>query len=255
MARIRTIKPEFYQDEDLACVSESAFILAAGLLNQADDEGYFRAHPGLIKAGVFPLREPSVSIHDMLIELSNIGYIRLFDGSDGKKYGVITGFVKHQKVNRPTPSKIKELQEFNEDSVSAHGGLTIGKERKGKERNREQGRENARAHGSVKLISDDWQPSKIVCDRLELSGIPKKFIQDQITEFIDYWVIRGEAHDWDTKFYSRIQNQWINRGKSNGTGKPLSAVERVRRANGLSEFNLDDITDFSSDEIPKCGDP
>ena len=50
MARIRTIKPEFWQDEDLATLSEPALILAAGLLNHADDEGYFRAHPGLIKA-------------------------------------------------------------------------------------------------------------------------------------------------------------------------------------------------------------
>ena len=109
MPRIRTVKPEFYQDEDLASVSETAFILALGLLNQADDEGYFKANPLLIKSQVFPLREPSVSIHGALSELSEIGYLELFEGSDGKNYGLIKGFTKHQTINRANPSKIKGL--------------------------------------------------------------------------------------------------------------------------------------------------
>lgn len=62
MARIRTIKPEFWTDEDMAEVSEPACLLAIGLLNYADDEGYFNANPKLIKAAVFPIREPSVPI-------------------------------------------------------------------------------------------------------------------------------------------------------------------------------------------------
>lgn len=128
MARIRTIKPEFWQDEDLAEVSEPTLILAAGLLNHSDDEGYFRAHPGLIKAAVFPLREPSMNIHGMLTELSNVGYIRLFEGADGKQYGQIINFTKHQRINRPSESKIRELEKFTEHSVKHHGGLTPGKE-------------------------------------------------------------------------------------------------------------------------------
>lgn len=63
MARIRSVKPEMWQDEELAGVSECALLLAVSLLNHADDEGYFPAHEGLIKAACFPLREPSVSIH------------------------------------------------------------------------------------------------------------------------------------------------------------------------------------------------
>ena len=36
MARIRTIKPEFWTDEDMAEVSEPACLLAIGLLNYAE---------------------------------------------------------------------------------------------------------------------------------------------------------------------------------------------------------------------------
>jgi len=135
--RIRTVKPELWQDEDLAEVSEPTLILAIGLLNHADDEGYFRANPALIKAAIFPLREPSVSIHGMLTELSNIDYVRLFEGANGKQYGQICGFMRHQKINRPSPSKIKPLDDGTELSVNDHGELTHGREQG--TGNREQG--------------------------------------------------------------------------------------------------------------------
>lgn len=126
MARIRTIKPEFWTDENLSAISAEACLLAIGLLNYADDEGFFKANPKLVEAAIFPLRELSLSIHGALIELSNIGYIRLCEGDDGKKYGEIVNFNKHQKVNRPNPSKIKDLCKFTEDSLKTHGILTDG---------------------------------------------------------------------------------------------------------------------------------
>lgn len=135
MARIRTVKPEFWQDEDLAALSAEANLLAIGLLNQADDEGFFKANPMLLNAAVFPIRETSSTIHCLISELSNIGYIKLFDGSDGKQYGHVTNFLKHQKINRPTPSKYAPLIEFTEETVSPHTKRAgKGKERKGKER-------------------------------------------------------------------------------------------------------------------------
>ncbi len=132
MARIRTVKPEMAQDEDLASCSAWAQLLAVRLLNVSDDEGYFKAHTSLIRAACFPLiNDDSLSIHGVLTELSNIGYLVLFSGSDTKAYGVVSNFKDHQKINRPTPSKIKDLQKLTESSLSDHGGLTIGKERKG----------------------------------------------------------------------------------------------------------------------------
>ena len=126
MARIRTIKPEFWQDEDLALLDAEVRLLAIGLLNHADDEGYFKAHPALVKAVVFPFTEDSLNIHGMLKQLEKVGYLRLFEGSDGKKYGAGNGFVKHQNVNRPGASKIKEFEPITEHSVNDHGGLTGG---------------------------------------------------------------------------------------------------------------------------------
>lgn len=118
MGRIRTVKPEFWRHEVLSALPPETHMLAAALINYADDEGYFNAHPGLVKAECMPLREPSVSIHDSLCELSKIGFIQMAKGSDGKTYGRVVKFADHQRVNRPTPSKIKQLVVFTESSVS-----------------------------------------------------------------------------------------------------------------------------------------
>jgi hypothetical protein len=140
MARIRTIKPSFYTSEDLSSLPEvTHYGMASGLLTYADDEGYFNANEGLIRAALFPLREPSVSVHEMLTQLSSVSYLRLGSTPDGKRYGLIVKFDEHQRVNRPTPSKIKELPIQWDDSLTTHGALTEPSplERKGKERNKE----------------------------------------------------------------------------------------------------------------------
>lgn len=157
MARIRTIKPEFWTHEDLSALPEATHMLAAALLNHADDEGYFNANPGLVKAACCPLREPSVSPHDSLNLLAKVGFICLGTGADGKRYGRVMKFDDHQRVNRPTPSKIKAVGVVWDSSVSTHAQLT---EPSPPERNREQGKEQGReGNRDSSLRSDSSAPS------------------------------------------------------------------------------------------------
>ena len=136
--RIRTVKPEFWQDEDLAEISETARLVAIGLLNMADDEGFFNANEKLVSSLLFPLTEPSVSIHECFNQLVQSGYLKLYPCKKGKKvYGEVVNFLKHQKVNRPSSSKIKGLIQFNDSSLNDHGYITVGKEQG--TGNREQG--------------------------------------------------------------------------------------------------------------------
>lgn len=156
MARIRTIKPEFWQDEDLASVSETARLLAIGLLNIADDEGWFKANEMLVKAAIFPLCDTSSSIHTCLTELSRIGYISMYECSRGRKYGRVRNFNDHQRINRPTPSRINGIDGLTECSVSGDGVLTPGKERKGRER---KGKERNIRQKKTELDFSSW-PSR-----------------------------------------------------------------------------------------------
>lgn len=123
MGRIRTVKPEFFTSEELSSLPESTHLLAAGLLCYADDDGYFNANPGLIKANIFPLREPSVSVPEMLLQLARVDYILLGEGSDGKRYGKVTTFGIHQRVSHPTPSKIRGMAIEWDYSLNTHRGL------------------------------------------------------------------------------------------------------------------------------------
>ncbi len=119
MARIRTIKPEFWSHEGLSELPPAVHMLAAALLNYADDEGYFNANPGLVKAGCCPLRheltnttgdlpETSGSVTEALHMLSKSGYIRLGTADDGRTYGHIINFLSHQTINKPSKSKIAD---------------------------------------------------------------------------------------------------------------------------------------------------
>jgi DNA replication protein DnaT len=136
MARIRTIKPEFWRDESLASVSSDACLLAIGLLNHCDDEGFFNANPKLVESDIFPLRELSNTTTVLIQELCEIGYIALYQGSDKKTYGHIVNFEKHQVINKKTTSKIKDLCNLLLSSDTTPVVLPTGKERKGKEMER-----------------------------------------------------------------------------------------------------------------------
>ena len=138
--RIRTIKPEFWSNEDIATISDKAKLLALALLNYSDDEGYFRANPKLIKASLFPL-SASINIPVVLRELSGIGYIELCKGNDGKEYGRLPTFLNHQVINKSTDSRIKDLWTLPENSGSTTVGLPTGTG------NREQGTGNREQGG------------------------------------------------------------------------------------------------------------
>jgi hypothetical protein len=116
VARIRTIKPEFWKHEELCALPEATHMLAAALLNYADDFGYFNANPALVKAECSPLREPSVSIPESLRSLQEIGYLQFGACEKGKHYGRIVNFSEHQRVSHPSKSKIQEMTITWDDS-------------------------------------------------------------------------------------------------------------------------------------------
>lgn len=106
MSRIRTVKPEFWENEKLSALPEATHMLAAALLNYADDEGFFHANPLLIRARCSPLREPSVAIGESLRLLCEDGYLTIGTTPDGRAYGRINHFLEHQRISHPAKSKI-----------------------------------------------------------------------------------------------------------------------------------------------------
>ena len=143
----------------MSALPEATHILAAALLNYADDDGYFNANPRLIQAECCPLRDPSVSIHDSLTQLSRIGYIEIGTGVDGRRYGRIVKFSEHQRINRKTESKIKELKIDWDDSRTDHTQLTEPSPPEGNREGNREGEKDTRTIGQEPMAPDRPEPS------------------------------------------------------------------------------------------------
>jgi hypothetical protein len=104
MARIRTIKPEFWTNERVMECSMAARLLFVGMWNFADDLGRLPLSAKTIKAQIFPSDEiTSDTILGMVDELSQNGLILRYE-VDGRQYLQITGW-QHQRIDKPQPGK------------------------------------------------------------------------------------------------------------------------------------------------------
>jgi len=106
MARIRSIKPSFWTDPDVAGLRRDARLLIVGLISNADDEGRFLATATSIGGSVFPHDElPPATIRKWRDEVAKAGIIELY-AVDGSDYGWFPNWLKHQKVYKPYPSTL-----------------------------------------------------------------------------------------------------------------------------------------------------
>lgn len=101
MARIRTIKPEFFDDEDIARLSFPARLAFAGLWTQADREGRLADRPARLKARLFPYDD--VDIDALLGELVDLKFIERYE-VDGARFIQVRTFGKHQHVHIKEPA-------------------------------------------------------------------------------------------------------------------------------------------------------
>jgi len=131
--RIRTIKPEFWDHPVMGKQSDATKLLAIGLLNIADDEGYFYADPKLIRNAVRPFDDDSRIVTVSLRELSKIEYIEVKIHPTHGEIGKVVSFLDHQVINKPKASKLKALHEYGIDTVSIPDGYRL--EGKGMEGN------------------------------------------------------------------------------------------------------------------------
>jgi hypothetical protein len=105
MARIRTIKPEFWSNEKVMNCTRNSRLLFIGMWNFVDDAGRCADAEKTLKAQIFPgdLDVCSTMVRGMIDELSSNGLLQKYV-VDGRAYLQVTGW-DHQKIDRPRPSK------------------------------------------------------------------------------------------------------------------------------------------------------
>lgn len=129
MARIRSIKPEFFTSKTLSALTWRARLTFIGLWTYCDDYGRCQDDATLIRAALF-IRDDDVRDADVeadLYELETAGLIVRYEGEYRGKVRplmAIQSWTEHQKVGHPTLSRIPpppvDNAEFHETYMSPH---------------------------------------------------------------------------------------------------------------------------------------
>lgn len=105
-ARIRSIKPEIWQDEKVGDLSRDARLLLLGMLTMADDEGRLLATPMVILGHVFPFDDDAQKrLSSWICELVASNIVVSYE-ANGKPYLAFRHWRKHQRINRAVASTL-----------------------------------------------------------------------------------------------------------------------------------------------------
>lgn len=111
MARIRSIKPDFWKSEAIAVHTFRGRLTFIGLWTYVDDNGVGLDNPKLVAAELFALeddpREALANVREDLARLHAAGRIRRYT-VDGKAYLAIVNWSEHQKIDRPGKARFPE---------------------------------------------------------------------------------------------------------------------------------------------------
>jgi hypothetical protein len=96
MARIRTIKPEFWADEKLGPLDARTRLVFLGLISHADDAGRLVDNVKQIDGQIFPHTDESA--RESLETLAALGRIIRYEGPSGQRLIQVTRWSDHQRV-------------------------------------------------------------------------------------------------------------------------------------------------------------
>ena len=244
MARIRTIKPEFFTSEDIVSLSPMARLFYIALWCEADREGRLVWKPRTFKLRYFP--GDDCNIEAIAEEVLERGLIVLYE-VDGFRYAEIPTFAEHQYVNNREsqsniPARVSDASLTREIRVQGEGK---GKERKGRNKSFDASQAMPNLVPPPDPVSPpaenppeapdprgtrlpaDWQLPKALGDWAlkERPTWTPEHVRLEAEKFSDYWHGRpgaaGRKSDWAATWRNWIRN-------ANGTpAVPASAIPRL----------------------------
>ena len=253
MARIRTIKPEFFKHEELFELEQETGLpvrLAfAGLWCCCDREGRFKWRPRQLKTDILPY--DNVDFSRVLDALATRGFVARY-ACHGESFGCVPSFKTHQIINnREAGSALPGIDEddgsfpLNNNNFDASAtrqprddhaaiGERKGREGKGKERKGRSIGASSDAPTTGELLGDtpekpkratrlpaDWS---LPDDWREWAASNTQLTRPQIAieaeKFSDYWTAQPGAKATKTDWQATWRN-WCRRARPlNGSAKP-----------------------------------
>lgn len=221
MARIRTVKPEFFTSEDVVCLSPLARLLYIGLWCEADREGRLAWRPGSFRLRYLPT--DTCDIAEVCDELVSRGLVVLY--GDGLAY--VPSFAKHQNVNPresasalPSPDRGSDppsrlrVSDASPRVSNAQGGRKEGRKEVGREGNTPRAREAAPSsvvpfdaqHGAMPT-----RPRSRHCAWESTIGVdvPQQLHAEIVQKFANAG--HDDAEGYASAWYRRTEDAWRGR--------------------------------------------
>ena len=232
MPRRRFLSPEFFKDEDLACLPFEARLLFQGLWCYADREGRLEDRPKYLKAELFPYDR--VDVEKLLCLLANPNipdrpakvFIRRYH-TDSRQLIDIPEFPQHQSPHKHEPDSAlpvfvgttTDIVRLTTDIVGASTDtcpsvIDIGERREDKR----QRTKDKSGKKSKTLLPPDFTISYAVKTWAAKQGFTR--LEERLDHFKDAAIAKGYTNiDWDAAFRNAIRDDWAKLGKN-----PVSQV-------------------------------
>ena len=205
MARIRTIKPEFFTSEDIVSLTPLARVFYIALWCESDREGRMDWKPGTLKMRY--LGGDDCDVNTLAEELVSVGLIVIYE-VDGKRYAEIPTFKNHQIINNREADSNRPARVLHASARVKAEGRKEGKEGKGKEW---EGRVNdtpaaeaapTTSKKGARLV-DNWQLPKAWGEwaMAEYPAWTAEIVRLEAAKFADHWHAKagkdGAKLDWE----------------------------------------------------------
>lgn len=235
MARIRSIKPAFFLNEDVASLSFEWRLLFIGIWTQADRAGRLEDRPLRLKATLFPY--DGVDVEVGLKRLAEAGLIVRYVVGDQRVIAVPT-FAKHQQPHvREAETELPPPPEHVPSTVLAPGQPTRSGSGKGADPDPEES-------SAPRAASE---PAELVFPTVGAGGTRWPLTATQVTEWrglyptLDVLAEARKALAWvkakpgrrkTTRGMAAFLVGWLNRAQDNGHARSAAPASESRRIAG-----------------------
>jgi len=251
VARIRTIKPSFFRHEELQQLEADhpgacAMLVFAGIWGHCDKAGVFEWRPRMLKLDILPFLPFDMA--ETLAILERGGFLERFS-SDGKDYGRVVTFSRHQRISGKEAQEPPILDCIDREATGKQPGSN--REAAGKAGREGNGVQEGNRKGSARARDDDspgqapeaatelppgLDPAawKRWCDyrreiRKPLKPVSIPAAQRELAAFgcnQAAVVEQSIAHGWQGLFE-------LKRSGANGSGRAPAASRRLRTADEI----------------------
>ncbi|MFE7744470.1 hypothetical protein [Nocardia sp. NPDC057455] len=236
--RIRSIKPEFWRSDDIDALDWHHRLVFIGLWSYVDDNGVGLDKLAAICADLFAAdlerdpRETFARVSEAIQTFSETGLIQRYT-VDGKAYFYVTGWPKHQRVDKP--NKARYPLPTSENAVIRESVATPSRDSyvtpapgTGEQGNRgTEGESETRARDAAVRddhpIPEDWHPNDVHRAKAIRGTLDLDFEADQ---FRNHALSHGRtAVNWDAAFHT-----WLGKAKPRNVTAITSSQPAPREA-------------------------